>query len=717
MSKYRKSEDDRRFSATLPRRKNLPPSRDDDEHDPLVWTHRHAAEILVEVDLRTFRDGCGAALIGEIAPHFRALTRGNASKTVRSRKGQLSKFFLFLGRQSQDFGRDITSVTDIESADGESFRRFLLSQAGKSREKITCLNFIFKLLLLARTRISETDPAFDPALVWPTIEADRDISDHMDVEPRAVKMVYTAAKRGMDESTWYHLRGQEALRTGMDPRHAGPSEDDAGSVWRTRANLSVLMRARMQSRIVDGRDLSQADIKRIDTSGAGMDFASLAGEHAPSVADAVAGHTLVSCHTGWTDHVRGICVVDAAFEEWNGWYSDRSAHLSRDQDRRGTVAIFASDGISEAEAGQAAILSLRPKTGRLASSLSLKRSRYHPFSVIKFQLERTRFLRDSLRTRRARILSDSLQAAASSRELAMIERKLRSPWIYYNSKGLGHEAVGVLGVTTWVSGAFRAHIRPCAIDEARHRDDPDLVAATARIKPTDLRDAHASHVFETSGGNIFAVQQALHHKAVSTTRHYLRQQRQIRERFAAWRRMTEALGAEAASGGTVDPTMLRLAATVRNAVTEEDRASLQTFRSRDRLACADPRNPPAELAPGHVPGTLCMVQRCTLCRHASLTLEALEPLALRLAELSELARILPAERFATSSFRREMDTIEIVRDGLGRNRRAAFEAAMGRHREALKTGAAKIFDEFPLSRVAAEIAVEYPAAAGGTANA
>lgn len=413
------------------------------------------------------------------------------------------------------------------------------------------------------------------------------------------------------------------------------------------------------------------------------------------------------------DTARAINVVDDDFEECNDWYSDRTGQLTHGQDKRGTVAILAAgDGGSEPDDDLDTELSVeinatRPKTGRLHSALSLKASRYHPYAVVKAQIERTRYLRDLLRECRAALLAKPRTTEVRA-DIARVERKLRSPWICWNSKGLGHKAVGLLSVSQAVSTVFNSTLKPQAKAWAEGSGKKTLINAIDALTPGDIRDGYAAFLFASSGGNIFAVQQALYHRSPSTTRHYLRQKRQVAERFQQFRAMSQAIFDEVDTRRSVDPTILRLA-TSPNGITDEDREALATnrmasgFRSRYGMGCTDPFNPPKDIAPNHVAETLCAAQRCLLRPFAKVTPEALGPLAIRYAELLELRRMIPPGRFLTSSLYIELRGIEIIREQATGYLATEFDNAVTSHQKTLQSGEALIFDAVQLGALETEI--------------
>lgn len=698
--------------------------------DPLVWEQYHEDDGFWIIDLQRYSDGevksgiiGRPTLIQELAPEFRVWANGKSRGSVKNAEGRLTKFFRYLSEAQRDLGRNIQSCRDLESADGEGFKRYLLAEFGQDgKRKNATLSFCKKCAERVRKRLADHDPSFNPVLLWPTIERENNPKEHRDVDPRALKLLYNTFKRIHDENLACKEQGAAALAVGIDPRNSdqnGNQHMQDGSDllnkerWLNEANLSVLFRERITLRILNGTNIPEEYIKRINYICGRNNIPSAQGlyqQHAPNARDAVSAYLLVSMHTGWMDTIRAITVADENFEECDDWYSDRTSQLDHAQDKRGTIVIFAGAG-SERENTDAIsaphidIIAKRPKTGRLHVALSLKRSRYHPYAVIKAQIERSRLLRDLLRRVRAEILSDPERARAKRADLAQIERKLKSPWIYYNAKGIGHQAVGLIGVTNPVAHHFNYYIRPAAIATAERRKEKGIAESIAGFVAGDIRDGYAAFIFDASFGNIFAVQQALMHRNHATTRLYLRQKRQIRERFQAFRTMTHSLFEEIKAGRSVDPTILYLR-TSTGGVSDKDRDLLRDFRSRYGMSCDDPLNPPPAVAPNHILGTLCATQRCVLCKFARLTSEAIKPLACRFAELLELSKHIPAERFLTSSFQTEMEAIKIVREETYPELRSVFDRAVECHRQALLTGNAKVFDDVPLGAIASEIVRE-----------
>jgi hypothetical protein len=178
-------------------------------------------------------------------------------------------------------------------------------------------------------------------------------------------------------------------------------------------------------------------------------------------------------------------------------------------------------------------------------------------------------------------------------------------------------------------------------------------------------------VYDNSGQNIFLVQRALSHADLFTTRHYLRQRRQLRERFDAFRTVMETAMREVRDGRPMDPTILYLASNFRD-FGEADRQRLKRYRTRMGMGCANPTDPETLLAPTHPKGALCVVQRCVLCHHGIVFADAFEGLADRHADLLWLRDATLPDRWMTSTFWWEFEAIKLLLTDVFAGKRAAF---------------------------------------------
>jgi len=658
--------------------------------NPLIWEVVSRSRGYFNVDLRSLSSGIidkgiigRPDLVNEIALDFRPWSYGKERSTITRQLRYLKEFFSFLTEHQKACRENIQKISQLNAVHGNAFRGWVLQNLrSELRDRDKCLRSVEKWLNLACLRNGLCP------LIWPSIEAGNGPLPHKDVNLSAVKSVYSFCKRVHDESLKNQTDGERILASGSAPKLNENFHD-----------FSLYCRSLLRNRISAGSVMDPIEAQRLRdkcrfTFGISLsDFYIL---YAPSIRETLSAYMLVSLHTGWLDAMLAIDVVDSEFRECEDWFVDRPHDNNKPSNRLQSVILLAQSGHEGSKhAASVGIGAVRPKTGRLVSALSNKSSRYHPYQVIRSQVNRTRFLRSLLRQLREQIITDQLTSKTQKQALFEIERKLRSPWIYYNPKGVGHRAVGLINRGDPVAAQFRRAILPGACDYLSRRGKTNLIPSVQSLVPSDVRDGFAAFLYDHTGGNIFVVQHSLNHSGASTTRHYLRQKRQIRERFLAYRQMCEQLFNEVRTGADVDPTALRLACSELG-ISDADRKHLSEFRSRFNMGCTSPSNPPSSIAPNHISGTLCATQRCIMCKHARLTAEALVPLARRYAELETLSRVIPVQRFLTSSFEVERQAIEIVREETYPELRSRFDHEVEMHIASLRSGEAALFDEMPL---------------------
>lgn len=251
--------------------------------------------------------------------------------------------------------------------------------------------------------------------------------------------------------------------------------------------------------------------------------------------------------------------------------------------------------------------------------------------------------------------------AVQLKRVQELKKGSRNVWLYVNTKG----NIACLDVKQ-----CKRYGRPeggkghaTYLDLVRYRLNAQRAADNQipNVTPADFRDIYARWVYLQSNGNILAVMMALGHASIQSTQHYVRhkiykveQDDQIR-RFMV--HLFDGLGR-----GEIDLT--KLAQLVRHGeITPEMEARLVEYRalmrSRIGVGCADPRHPPGDIAPGHVPGRLCGTQRCLkLCEHARFLPEALDGIAMRVEELMVMSDHLPRESWLKGAFQEEMETGE-----------------------------------------------------------
>ena len=104
------------------------------------------------------------------------------------------------------------------------------------------------------------------------------------------------------------------------------------------------------------------------------------------------------------------------------------------------------------------------------------------------------------------------------------------------------------------------------------------------------------------------------------------------------------------------------------------------------MGCKNFKNPPSRLAPEHVAGTGCRVQRCILCEHGIVFDDSLSGLTCRLAELETIHTRIPLPAWNESTFPEELESLNATLDDFAVDAVAEHlmywrcEIAEGRHR-------------------------------------
>ncbi len=295
--------------------------------------------------------------------------------------------------------------------------------------------------------------------------------------------------------------------------------------------------------------------------------------------------------------------------------------------------------------------------------------------------------------RRRALLQAQPDSLATRQELTAIAQKLLKPWLYCRGNCRGSAAAGGTLLSQLIHTQIVA-LKRIAIDfiPENRPNREKLIAAIDSLRWSDVRDAFATHVFDNSGQNIFLVQRALSHADPFTTRRYLRQRRQLRRRFDAFRTVMETALWEVRDGRPMDPTILYLASNFRD-FGEADRERLKRYRTRMGMGCANPTDPETFLAPTHPNGALCVVQRCVLCRHGIVFADAFEGLADRRADLLWLRDATPPDRWMTSTFWWEFEAIKLLLTDVFAGKRAAFMERSDARLAGLRAGSYALLDD------------------------
>lgn len=648
--------------------------------DPLRFAVEALGGLKVEIDLTRYRDGDSESLImgfPVLIMDLLPVVRSHMGRHQRSKKAiqewsgkGLSPLFKAITQMKRLAGTAPESADEFQDADGLLIKDFLMQLGGEPQTRKHQYAAIFSLLQKARSESA-------PPLRWPSFDIAPEIEVHRDVDPRAVKAMYHTCKRVVEEAEVRFKKGRILLSQGIDPRDTGTRRlfkqglrgPSVNNVWHSQANLTVLLRHVIKDRILGLGEIKQKLITSIHntTNKTGIPHSALVGANVPSSLEVAASVMMVSMETGWIDTVWGIDLKEE-------WYSLRRGASTEQLAKTDSVVLQAT----------------RPKTSIRQRAIGAAGSKFRSFQLIMDLLERTEFLRECLRERR-QLLEKKKPDRQVRAEIVEIDIRLRSPWLYYTGKGTGATAVGLGKAGTIGSNLETLKAKTIETLSPDRGHDESLVTAINALRWSDMRDAFATHIYDASFGNIFLVKRALGHREVATTRIYLRQKRQLRERFSLVSKLTNVILTEVGANWTIDPTILHMRVNDPN-FSEADRERL-FFRTRLGMGCANPRAPDKDLAPNHVEGTDCFVQRCILCRQGFIFSDAYADLADRHADLIWLRKKTLPDRWLTSNLSWELEAIEKARDNIFHASINQFNLRSEQRLADIDAGRAYVFDD------------------------
>ncbi|MEJ5977580.1 hypothetical protein WG901_13100 [Novosphingobium sp. PS1R-30] len=634
--------------------------------DDLLFSIISKDELLVTIDLRPYRDGdatlglCGSpGLIIEMLPYIKknVIIKKRSRKAIGLWIGKVVKeFFFFLSKIEIETARKIRSFSEMCEYDGILLKRYLMERGGDQSSRKKIYTKIYSM-------IREVRPNSAKKLIWPSYIVSQSARVHTDIDPRAIREVYHTCKRIIEA----HDVSQDRIMgwvTGAVP------ETDV----RCRLGRSVwehLYNKILQPELIDRakRSAENQKFQKLKDEIGLRDYSELTYCFAPSAIEVTASILIVSMETGWIDAIHGIDLE----ADWYANRSTQSSVLTRSTD---TVVIYAT----------------RPKTGGEVVGIGMAGSRYRSFQLIKRLEEKSQFLRLCLKIKLddLALLPESEKIKA---EILEIKHKLRSPWIYYaHQLGVGSNCVGISSAPKL--DQVMARILEKTVDNLapRKRQDQKLVSSIRSLTWSDMRDAFAEHIYQSSGGNIYVLRNALNHKNIQVSKAYINQRKQIKARFDAFRCVVESALGELKNHRPIDPTILFLTANG-GIISQEDRDRLKRFRSRMGMGCSDPRQPDAHLAQGHKKGAICTVQRCILCSKGVIFSESFRYIAKRYGDLLWLRENISPQRWLTSSFWWEINAVELVRDKIFRHRSSEFDKVAKERLYHVKAGEEFVFDD------------------------
>lgn len=311
--------------------------------------------------------------------------------------------------------------------------------------------------------------------------------------------------------------------------------------------------------------------------------------------------------------------------------------------------------------------------GRMQFCVGLKKNPASPPAIVAAYLERTARLReqllqdyDSARTELARLKAAGAPKMSVERQykhVQNLQQGVRNVWIYIDKSG----SIKWINGKKWVRYSHSGNHKESYLDrvikrlnaERDKRGEPPL----SRVTPSDFRDIYARWVYNQTGGNIIAVMLALGHASPRSTNNYTENNIFNAEADETVRCFMTHLFQELEQG-RMDITIL--AQLVRNGpLTPEMQKRLDEYRhlmrSRIRVGCAEPKNPPAHIEPNHIEGTWCCTHRCLRdCPNARFLPESVDGIAMRVEELMAMSDHLPLETWIRGDFQRELEAGEYL---------------------------------------------------------
>lgn len=294
---------------------------------------------------------------------------------------------------------------------------------------------------------------------------------------------------------------------------------------------------------------------------------------------------------------------------------------------------------------------------RAASELKPKLSAYN---LLMSVISRTEPLRNVLKDELTKLekLEDERPGEIDEKALQRINelrRCIQSPWLHVVMK----EDKPVSALNNRV--IYEAEQRLSTLIAEINACHPEQEKINTSLTIGDFRDAYISAQYRRSNYSWIVAQLAAGHKSTRSLVTYLRKRQWKAHGEKVVQDFTDAMWTEIRVTNAVDPAILR-GLVQRGEITEDQRKRWANHKDRTRVGtgCKDFKNPPKEVAPEHSTGSGCRVQRCTLCRHAVVFDDSMDPLARRLAQLLLIKESVPLPSWHSSSWPLEAEATEKI---------------------------------------------------------
>lgn len=598
----------------------------------------------------------------QIAAYHRLTAVGEQTSTAT--RAVLRTLFRFLDAA----GLDVGGVEDLTDAHGQYFKAWLETERNDNRTYHSAKTVVDRMRQLEGL----------PALWWPARRVS-DVAMSEDVDLLGMNRLFNALKGEARQVKAMFAEGERLAAVGSDPRGESFARGFAPANWEPRENHAWLVRQLSCNYLPEKREF-------LENGGQGLHKANYLSQFhlgpsylAPGMTDrgreGIVGK-LRWFHPSYHD----TSVFLWLFMLGTGWNLSTALAIDVTSD-----ALWFDDHPHKPEFK--VMHAFKGRAGKHVFALSLGKPEWHPFQIVKFMIERTSALRETLRRRLVEMeaVDDGTRNHARGSEIEHLRGAIRSPWLYHVVNKIGQ--VGAFHNDD--SAKLNSIVRIVAERNGLMEEHPSLAAMGTSI----ARDAWIGFAYAKSGHHVVLAQLAAQHANVATLKHYLSRRRYRAHSERMVRKVHDAVFAEIETKMAVDATRLRLLVQS-GSITPDQERRLLDHRQRTRLGmgCLDPTHPPPEIAPGHPAGTVCSVQRCTGCHHGVVFSDSLEPLARARAELLHLHRTLPLTAWAGSSLEDEAASLD---ETLAQFDASEVETSVASWTSRIRNGEVAVHDTYP----------------------
>lgn len=302
--------------------------------------------------------------------------------------------------------------------------------------------------------------------------------------------------------------------------------------------------------------------------------------------------------------------------------------------------------------------------GREQFALGTNKSQLSPGNIILALVRQTLSVRESLHGELDILRSEQrggLKGVDSDILTVQIKKKkamLKSPWLFEAQRIEGQYRYMTSRFATSTGSAYMATLTKETNNGLRPGE-----AAILQMSLSDLRDAYIEAQYARSGYSWLTAMLAAQHSSVYSIAAYLRKRQYKAHSESRFLSVTEKIWDMAAAREPIDP--IRVAAQIEGASAEQIlRWQVGKDRTRVGMGCRDFYNPPKEIAPAHLAGNGCRVQRCTLCSHGIVFTDSAEHIARRVEELKHIHYNIPLLSWVQSTFPEELERAENILETL-----------------------------------------------------